>query len=89
MSEIATVFAVNVLTSILKRWVEPRYGKIGVQVTVFLLSAVGAWYILYGKEIIELQNLMGAAIGVFSLSVSLYEVLLKHIGIFKGPEQIS
>lgn len=84
MTEIATVFAINVLTSILKRWIEPKWGKLGTQVTVFILALIGGWYIMFGKEIITLSNLVGSGIALFSLSVALYEVLLKHIGVFKG-----
>lgn len=84
MSEVAIVFGVNVLTSILKRWIEPKFGKIGVQVTVFILALIAAVYLSYGKMIVGLSDVIAGAIGLFSLSVALYEVLLKHIGVFKG-----
>ena len=86
MSEVAIIFSINVLTSVLKRWIEPKWGKIGVQVTVFLLALIAAVYLSYGQFVIGLSDIVGGAIGLFSLSVALYEVLLKHIGIFKGPE---
>jgi hypothetical protein len=86
MSEVAIIFGINVLTSILKRWIEPKWGKIGVQITIFILAIIAALYLSYGKYIIGLSDIIGGAIGLFSLSVALYEVLLKHIGIFKGSE---
>ncbi len=82
----AIVFAVNVFASILKRWVAPKFGRLGVQVTVFILAAIGALYASYHGQFPELKVWAEAALGVFSLSVAFYEVILSRLPVFKGGE---
>lgn len=79
----ALVFAINVATSLIKRWVWPRWGAFGVQVVAFVLAGVGAFYVLYGGNYPGLQDLVLAAGGVFSLAVAFYEVVLQHLSVFK------
>ncbi len=85
MTEASLVLAVTVLTSIIKRWVYPKYGRIGTQVLAFALATIGATYYVYAKNIPGLQEIVTAAITLFSLSVAFYEVLLQYIPAFKGP----
>jgi hypothetical protein len=81
MIEAAAVFAVNVLSSVLKKYVMPRFGKTGVQVVVFALAMIAAVYMNYGASV---EYYVAQAIGIFALAVSLYEVLLSRITFFKG-----
>jgi len=85
MTEIALVFLVNAITSVVKRWIFPKYGKFGVQVIAFALATIGAVYYTYHNEIPGLQNVVAAAISLFSLAVAFYEVILQYIPLFKGP----
>lgn len=83
---VAVAFGVNVLTSVLKRWVYPRFGALGVQVTAFVLALIGAWYWLYGQNITQLSTIVTAAVALFSLAVALYEVILRHLPFFRVKE---
>lgn len=87
MSAIAIVFAVNLLTSLIKRWVVPNWGSFGVQAVAFGLAVIGALYYTYAEQIPGLTAVVSVAIGIFSLSVTFYEVILQRIGFFKGEEE--
>jgi uncharacterized membrane protein len=67
----ALAFLVNVLTSLVKNFIQPKFGSIGVQVFAFILALIGAFYILYG-----------AAGAIFSVAVAYYEVILNKISVF-------
>ncbi len=88
ISAAALVFAVNILSSVLKKWVKPSFGKLGVQVTVFVLAAVGALYSTYNGSFPALKDWAVASLGVFSLSVAFYEVILSRISLFKGKKVV-
>lgn len=88
MSQLAIVFGITLLTSILKRWVIPKWGKFGVQVFVFILAAIAALYMTYSAGFPALTEIVEQAIKVFSLAVALYEVILKRFDFFKGQAVI-
>lgn len=83
ISAAASAFAVTLLGSILKRWIYPKFGKFGVQVSIFILAAIAAWFVIYGQHIANLMTLATGALAIFSLSVTFYEVLLSRIDFFK------
>lgn len=83
----AIAFAVNILTSITKKYVYPRYGKVGVQFVVFFLAFIGAWYFMYGQQIESLSKIVVSALGVFSMSVTFYEVILQRLPWFKAKPE--
>lgn len=86
----ALAFAINILTSALKGYIYPKFGKIGVQVVVFAMAFVGGLYIMYGQNVASLTTVVTAAVALFSLSVTLYEVIWQHITWFKdkSPEVV-
>lgn len=77
------VFAINILTSVVKKWIFPKWGKFGVQLFVFALALIGAAYLTYEAQIPGLSAVVAAAFGLFSLAVTFYEVILSYIPIFK------
>ncbi len=83
ISASALVLLVNVFNSVLKRWVYPKFGKFGVQITAFILSTLGSVYFLYGGIYPGLVDLLSATAIVFSTAVAFYEVVLSRIDIFK------
>lgn len=79
--ELAIVFAVNVASSILKKYVMPKWGKDGVQVLVFLVAFVAAVYLSFGQAYqVYVQN----TLAVFVSAVAIYEVILSRFSWFKG-----
>lgn len=84
----AITFAINVAVSILKRWIYPKYGKLGVQVSAFVISLIAALYISYRDQFPGLEEFVIAALALFSLTVTFYEVVLEKISWFKvnNPE---
>jgi len=80
MTASASVLLVNVLTALFKKHVYPRWGRTGVQVTVFALAFMGALYITYGEGF---RYIVENTIAIFSLAVTLYEVLLSRLRLFK------
>lgn len=85
ISAAALVFGINILTSLIKRWVYPTFGAFGVQVVAFALAMIGTLYVLYGGQYPGLVQLVAAAGLIFSTAVTFYEVILQHIPAFQGP----
>lgn len=86
LSGAALVFGINIVTSVLKNWVFPKFGAFGVQVVAFVLALLGAFWVIYAAEFPGLQDLALAGGAVFSMAVAFYEVVLKHISFFReGP----
>jgi hypothetical protein len=79
----ALVFGINILTSVIKRWIYPTFGGFGVQVVAFALATIGAFYVLYAGQYPGLTHLIETAGVIFSTSVAFYEVVLQHLSIFK------
>lgn len=77
----SVVLLVNVLATVLKKYVAPKFGRTGVQVTVFVLALIGAIYMNYGADY---KVYLAEAALVFSLAVTLYEVILNRLPFFKG-----
>lgn len=85
ISTTALVFAINIITSALKKWIYPNFGATGVQVFVFIAATIGAFYSIYGGNYPGLKDLVMSAVGVFSLAVAFYEVILSKIPVFEQP----
>lgn len=84
MTEIALIFLINAVSSLLKKWVYPKFGKIGVQVVVFIAAVIGALYYTYGKGT-QIEEIVAITIALFSSSVAIYEVILSNLKVFKIP----
>jgi len=78
--ELAIVFAVNVVSSLLKKYVQPRFGKLGVQALVFATAVAITVYLTYGASV---QTYVEQSLIIFVSSVALYEVILSRITWFK------
>lgn len=74
------VVLINLLTTLAKRYIVPKWGATGVQVIVALLALIAAWYLQYGGS---LEMYVAAAGSYFALAIALYEVLWKRIDIKK------
>lgn len=86
MTELAIVFLVNAVTSFLKGYVYPHFGKIGVHILIFAAALVGALYATYSEQFMSLRQILTEAIALFALSVSFYEVLLQYFPMFKQEQ---
>lgn len=86
ISSTAIIFSVNVLTSVLKRWVYPKWGKTGVQVVVFCLALIGAVYPSLSVQFPSLQLFISNAIVIFTIAIASYEVIWSRISWFKGKK---
>ena len=67
--------AVNAFTWITSTYVLPKWGKTGVQVIVAFFALLGALYLNYQAMIPGLKETLITLIGIFSLSISLYETI--------------
>lgn len=83
ISGAALAFGINVVVSLVKKFIYPKFGSFGVHVFSFVLATIGAVYVIYGGQFPALQNLLIAAAALFSTAVSFYEVVLKHLSFFK------
>lgn len=80
----ALAFVVNVVTSLVKNFIQPKFGTLGVQFFAFVIALIGSLYFLYGGKFPELQTLVVAGGLVFSTAVAFYEVILSRIGWFSA-----
>lgn len=80
----ALAFAVNILASLVKNFIAPRFGTLGVQAVIFVLATIGAFYFIYGAQFPAIQSLVVAGGVVFSTAVAFYEVILSRIGWFSN-----
>lgn len=82
--DIVIALAVNVFTALLKKYVEPKFGKLGVQAVVFLLALVGAvGYAFYLKNV-AFQAVVLEALRTITYAITIYEIILKRISFFGG-----
>ena len=85
MTTAAIVLLINVFSSLLKKFIYPRFGKLGVQVSVFVFALLGAFYVTSLANIEGVKVVVEYAIALFCLAVALYEVILSKLPIFKVP----
>lgn len=83
------ILAVNILGSLLKAYIYPKWGAKGVHIAVFLLSALSAtavqYYVLHGvlpdfTTLAGWEHFMRLAVGIYTASVTVYEAILKRVG---------
>ena len=84
MTEAGIILLVNIVTSFFKRWVYPKWGKLGVQAVVFVFALIGAVYYMYLKDLHGVAEFVGNATAMFCMAVALYEVILQRFSLFKG-----
>jgi hypothetical protein len=78
--EIIIAFGSSVITSFVKRYIEPKFGKIGVQVLVFLLVILGVFIWRYISAIPEWKDIALKSLETLAYSIGMYEVVLKRLG---------
>lgn len=86
MTPIVLTFLVNVVGSFFKNYVFPRWGKLGVQVIVFLAALIAATYYAYVQDIPTIAHIVQVAAGIFAAAITLYEVLLSYFPFFKSTD---
>lgn len=82
--ELLIVFAVNVLTAAIRRWIFPLWGRLGVQVIAFALAFVGALYYTYADAFPAFKTIILSALGIFSMAVAFYEVIFSRVEFFSS-----
>lgn len=82
--EAVIVLGVAVLTSLIKRFVLPRWGDTGIHIIAFLVSLAGVSIYSLTKVFPPFQVLVEQALNVLIVTVAVYEILLKKLPFFKG-----
>jgi len=70
-------FLLMLLTQIVKRWIQPKFGSIGVHLFVLLIAIVIAsvqWYAQYLP-----QYFLETILSIYALAVGWYEILIKRL----------
>lgn len=86
MTGTALVIVINVFTSIIKQWIYPKFGRVGVQIVAFVLALIGSAYYIYLKNIVSIETFVAGALTLFSLAVTFYEVILQYVPFFQAPD---
>lgn len=79
----AITLIINVATSVLKRYVYPKYGKFGVQLFAFACALIAAVYVTYKEQFPGVEEFVVTVLAIFSMAVAFYEVVLQNISWFK------
>jgi len=79
----AITLIINVATSLLKQFVYPRFGKLGVQIFAFACALIAALYVTYKEQFPGLEEFIITVLAIFSMAVAFYEVVLQNISWFK------
>lgn len=80
------VFFINLFTSLMKRYVMPRFGATGVRVVVFLLAFGYSVYHFYGDKFPGVVAFTKATLLVFAFAITAYEAALQYIPFFKQKD---
>ena len=74
-----SVLVISFLAQILKKWVRPKWGRFGIQVSVFVLAVLATIV----SNLIQSNPLFaewfGNGITLLAASIASYEILLKKI----------
>lgn len=77
---IASVIALNLMVQIVKRYIKPKWGEVGIHVFTFTVSLV----VIVAVQIVnahpELMQAISYAGQLLVAAVALYEVIWKRIG---------
>lgn len=84
--EIVTILGINVLTSFLKKYIYPKFGKVGVQFTLFILCFIGATLWSLKEKYASIGAFFATGMAIFMMAISLYEVVLQYFPIFKNKK---
>lgn len=88
--ELLIILGINILTSILKKYVKPKFGTTGVHVFVFAVALMSV-VILNAKNHYPLFNEWVTSMTAYAISaIATYEVLFKRLDIDKllGSDKI-
>jgi hypothetical protein len=77
------VLAVNILTAVARKWIFPKWGRLGVQVIAFVLALIGAAWVTYSGGFPGLIVIVEEGLKLLALAIAFYEVVLKYIPVFR------
>lgn len=80
LSASALAVLVNLFTYLTSTYIVPRWGKTGVQAIVAFFALASALYFTYLQYLPSVKSFLTAAVAIFSLAVSFYEVIWSRIG---------
>lgn len=77
--ELIIILGINMLTNVLKKRIMPKYGKLGVEVTVFAIAAIitGVQFLSESNPTVRefLSNMTIYATG----AIALYQLIIKRM----------
>ena len=81
--ELIIAFVINILTSLVKNYVKPKFGDSGVQALVFILAVVGVFGWDYISKVPEWKTIVLGGLQTLAYAIAMYEIILKKIGFFE------
>lgn len=81
--EALILLAILTITQIVKNYIKPNFGTVGVHVFIFLLGMCGAGIELGIQHSATFKEVFQQGLGFLVLAVACYEIILKHLGINK------
>ncbi len=81
MYETLILIGIVVLTQITKKYIFPRFGAFGIHAFTFLIAAAGVGIYQYAQHSVEFKEVLFAALNYLVVAVSVYEIILKRIGV--------
>ncbi len=81
--DIIAVVSITVITSILKNYIKPKFGSLGVHVFIFSLGLIWVAIMNLMNFSPMFNDLVQGGLAFLVTSIGIYEVLLKKVGIDK------
>lgn len=81
MTTILLAFIITILTQLVKGYISPKFGDTGVHVFIFVIGLIVAGVTLGMQNSASFSAIVEQGLGYVALSVSIYEVILKQLGI--------
>lgn len=81
--EIIISLGINLFTTLIKKYIKPKFGDLGVQAIVLVLAVIAAAILYLYNQNEGLQIFVKQAGIIFASAIAIYSVLLSKIGIFK------
>lgn len=81
MTEILGLIGIIILTQVSKKYIYPQFGDLGIHVFTFLVASVIVGIHQYAQYDIRFAELLTSAGTYLMAAITIYEVILKRLGV--------
>ncbi len=79
MWSLLSVFGLNLLTGVTKKWVKPKWGDTGIHVLVFIIALIGVGLKMLYEHNLAWKMLLEQSVVYMGAAITFYEILWKQV----------